>query len=148
MTNGEPAFDIAGELSDKDGALVTAELESRKDRREFRKSAFALIKEMISIYLVALFFVLMGVCIFSYKIIQLGKSPGLIFFGGVLAIFAAIPLSLAMTMRQLATDTDESKGGDKKKQVSGEADIPVTTAQLGLVKVILDMINSGRKAAS
>ncbi|TDB26863.1 hypothetical protein ATCM_03920 [Stenotrophomonas sp. ATCM1_4] len=147
MANGEPAFDIAGELSDKDGALVTAELESRKDRREFRKSAFALIKEMISIYLVALLFVLMGICLFAYKIIQVGKSPGLIFFGGALAIFAAIPLSLAMTMRHLATDTDDSKG-DKRKQGSGDADIPVTTAQLGLMKAFFDLVTSGKKASS
>ncbi|MBB5737248.1 hypothetical protein FHT09_003020 [Xanthomonas arboricola] len=149
MAASEEGFDLAGgtvseskkEFDQAQLQSLIADLDAKADRRTFRKGMYALLMQMISVYLVGLFWVLLILFLCSPFIVGVKNAPALAFIGAALAIFAAIPLSLALTVRHLSTDAqDPNKEGEK----SGEGSF--STAQLSLLKSVVDLVSAGRKS--
>lgn len=136
MSSHNEEFDLSdGKVASHQKELDREDLESRKDRRSFRKDAYESLKGFVEVYLVALFFAIIVLIILAACGVI--KSPATMTFLGVMVgLMAGVSLSLAVAIRQMSADkVDELK----------KVEEPVTTAQLGFVKSIIEVISSSQK---
>lgn len=68
------------------------------------------------------------------RILSISNPSAFVFLGVCLGLFSAVPLSLALTLRHLATDAAEV---DDKKEI-----LDFNPAQLALLKSIVDLVKS------
>lgn len=130
----EEEFDLAGgRVSAGQKGRDQTELESRRDRRLFRLAMFRILKGLFLAYLVGLLAVFLYIFFCrADDIAAMESSAALAFFGVALGLFSAIPLSLAITMRHIATDGTQA---EKEAQDAG-----FSPAQVALLRAIIDIV--------